>query len=78
MEAAKYLTVKQVAKATGISPGLVYTWCRERRLRHLRSGGDGKGKYLIPAADLDAFLAKLVVEEDGDDANDPIVKKYFG
>ena len=54
------LTVTQVARQAGVSPSLVYAWCRERRLPHLRVGTSGRrGQIRIDPADLDAFLKTL-------------------
>src|SRR6266487_1084441 len=56
------LTPKQAAERAGVSPALIYLWCAERRLRHLRAGGRGRrGRILIDRADLDAFLKSLEV-----------------
>ena len=57
------LTVKQAAERLGVSPSLVYQWCNERRLAHLRLGRDGKrGKILIDEKDVDEFIASARVE----------------
>lgn len=54
------LTVKRAAQLAGVSPSLVYAWCRERRLPHLRVGTSGRrGQIRIAPADLDAFLRTL-------------------
>jgi excisionase family DNA binding protein len=51
------LTSKQAAERAGVSASLIYTLCHERRLPHYRIGTDGKrGRILIDAADLDAFV----------------------
>ncbi len=55
--------MRQAAERLGVSPSLVYRWCHERRLAHLRLGGAGRrGKILIGEADLGAFLDALKVE----------------
>jgi excisionase family DNA binding protein len=57
------LTAKQAAARAGVSPGLVYAWCEARRLPHYRMPGRGRrGKLLIDADELDAFLAASRVE----------------
>lgn len=54
------LTVRRAAEKAGVSPSLVYTWCREKRLPHLRVGAEGRrGQIRIDPADLDAFLKSL-------------------
>ena len=51
------LTPKQAAEKSGVSVSLVYQWCKEGLLEHLRLGGNGKrGKVLIPPAALNQFL----------------------
>ncbi len=56
------LTPRQVAERAGVSPGLIYQWCQEKRLPHFRMGGRGKrGRVLIEDADLDPFLLALKV-----------------
>jgi excisionase family DNA binding protein len=57
------LTVNQAALRAGVSVSLVYAWCRERRLPHLRVGAAGRrGQIRIDPADLDAFLKTLKQE----------------
>src|SRR5262245_30301799 len=59
------LTVKQAATKAGISPGLVYLWCAERRIPHVRAGGRGRrGRILIEETDLTAFLDSCRVPAD--------------
>jgi Helix-turn-helix domain len=59
------LTVAQAAGQAGVSPGLVYLWCSERRLAHVRAGGKGRrGRILIGEADLAAFLDSCRVPAD--------------
>ena len=56
-------TVREVAESVGVSMSLVYQWCNERRLPHLRLGKNGKrGKILINQSDLTDFLKSLRVE----------------
>lgn len=51
------LTPKQVAERVGVSKSLVYQWCREGVLEHLRLGTKGRrGKVLIEPTTLDRFL----------------------
>jgi hypothetical protein len=51
------LSVKAAAVRAGVSAGLVYLWCAERRLVHVRCGGKGRrGRILIDESDLAAFL----------------------
>ncbi len=51
------LTPKQAAERIGVSVSLVYQWCKDGLLEHLRLGGKGKrGKVLIEPASLDRFL----------------------
>lgn len=50
-------TPKQAAEKIGVSISLVYQWCKEGSLEHLRLGGHGKrGKVMIEPASLDRFL----------------------
>ena len=51
------LTPKQAAARMGVSVSLVYQWCKEGLIEHLRLGGKGKrGKVLIDPASLDRYL----------------------
>lgn len=57
------LTVKQAAVRFGLSASLLYLWCQEKRLPHYRVGARGRrGRVLIEATDLEAFLADQRVE----------------
>jgi excisionase family DNA binding protein len=57
------ITVKQAAERVGVSESLIYQWCQDRRLPHLRLGKTGRrGKILILVEDFEAFLAGLKVE----------------
>lgn len=48
-----YLTVRDAAKAAGVSQSLVYQWVKEKRLACFRMGGLGRrGRILIDPADL--------------------------
>lgn len=59
----KKLTVKEAGKTVGVSPAMIYLWCQERRLKHYRVGSEGRrGKILIDAADLEAFMQRCLVE----------------
>ncbi len=72
LTATRRLSVKQAAERLGVSPSLVYQWCAERRLPHLRLGRGGRrGKILIEEADIDAFLATARVESGAVAGNDP-------
>lgn len=54
------LTVKQAAQHAAVSPSLVYGWCADGTLRHLRLGRAGRrGAIRIDTEDLDALLASL-------------------
>jgi excisionase family DNA binding protein len=58
------LTPKQAAEQAAVSVSLIYQWCHEGRLPHLRLGGRGRrGKIVIDATDLDAFLEGCRVTE---------------
>ncbi len=51
------LTPKQVAERIGVSVSLVYQWCHDGLIEHMRLGGQGKrGKLLIDPESLDHFL----------------------
>jgi excisionase family DNA binding protein len=51
------LSVRQAARAAGVSESLIYAWCAERRLAHYRVGAAGRrGRILIDPADLDAVM----------------------
>ena len=53
----KLYTPNEAAKEIGVSPSLVYQWCREQLLPHYRFGGNGRrGRILIALADLEAFM----------------------
>jgi excisionase family DNA binding protein len=59
------LSVKAAASLAGVSAGLVYLWCAERRLPHVRCGGRGRrGRILINESDLAAFLESCRVAAD--------------
>jgi excisionase family DNA binding protein len=58
-----FLTVKEAADIARVSRSLVYAWCDERRLAHVRAGGAGKrGRILISRADLETLLREMRVE----------------
>ena len=70
----KWLSVKQTAERLGVSPSLVYQWCQEKRLAHLRLGKAGRrGKILITEADVEAFVGALRVEA-GEESTAPAPK----
>lgn len=51
------LTPKQVAEKIGVSVSLVYQWCKDGLLEHLRLGAKGKrGKVLIEPNAVEKFL----------------------
>ena len=50
-------TVQEAAEHANVSASLIYLWCAERRLPHIRLGQTGKrGKVLIDEEDLKRFL----------------------
>ncbi len=54
---ADFLTPKQAAERATVSPSLVYTWIREKRLACFRMGAIGRrGRILIDPADLEVIL----------------------
>lgn len=58
-----WLSVQETAERLGVSPSLVYQWCQERTLPHLRLGKAGRrGKIRIDEADVEAFIAASRVE----------------
>ena len=51
------LTVKQAASHASVSAALIYAWCANGTLPHMRVGARGKrGHIRIAVADLDAVL----------------------
>jgi excisionase family DNA binding protein len=59
----KLLTPKEAAQQAKVSRSLVYSWCEERRLPHLRAGTAGKrGRILIREEDLLALLEECRVD----------------
>jgi len=67
------LNVKQAAERAGVSESLLYQLCSEGRLPHYRLGGRGRrGKILISAEDLDAFMESCRVTEPPDDDDGPL------
>jgi excisionase family DNA binding protein len=63
------MNVKEAAKQAGVSPAMVYQWCAERRLPHLRLGGRGRrGKISIAPEDLAAFLRTCRVDNEDAEA----------
>lgn len=66
----EWLNVREAAGRLGVSLSLIYQWCQERRLPHLRLGKAGRrGKILILESELEAFLDGLKVE--AGTGNDP-------
>jgi excisionase family DNA binding protein len=58
------LSVTEAADRAGVSESLVYRWCDEGRLAHYRLGSRGRrGKIVILATDLDAFLESCRVTD---------------
>lgn len=56
------LTVKDAAARAGVSDSLIYAWCADGTLPHVRVGRKGRrGHIRIDAADLDAALESLKV-----------------
>lgn len=56
------LTVKQAASYASVGAALVYGWCADGTLPHMRVGARGKrGKILIAVEDLDAVLASFKI-----------------
>jgi len=57
------LTPRAAAERAGVSPSLVYQWCRDQLLAHYRFGSQGRrGKILIAPDDLEAFMRQCRVE----------------
>lgn len=51
------LKVQQVAERLGVSASLVYQFCADGLLAHLRLGGkDKRGRVMVEESDLVAFL----------------------
>lgn len=60
------LTVAQAAERACVSSSLIYEWCAEKRLPHLRLGKRGRrGRVLIEEAHLAAFMesCRVAAEE---------------
>ena len=56
------LTVKAAAARAAVSESLIYAWCADGTLPHMRVGRKGKrGKILIAGEDLDGVLASFKV-----------------
>jgi excisionase family DNA binding protein len=59
------LTVRQAAERASVSGSLIYEWCAEKRLPHLRLGKSGRrGRILIEESDLAAFMESCRVAAD--------------
>lgn len=57
------LTVKEAAQKLRVSKSLVYEWCKDRRLAHVRLGRNGKrGRILIRIDDLHRLMTEQTVE----------------
>jgi excisionase family DNA binding protein len=56
------LTVTEAASRAGVSVSLIYVWCADGTLSHLRVGRKGKrGHIRIAEEDLDTVLAEFKV-----------------
>ena len=56
------LTPKEAATRARVSRSLIYAWCDERRLPHIRARAAGKrGRILIRSEDLEAMIKMLMV-----------------
>ncbi|WP_439628635.1 helix-turn-helix domain-containing protein [Gemmata sp.] len=57
------LSPKAAAARVNVSVSLIYRWCTDGSLTHLRVGAKGRrGKILIAPTDLDALLATFRIE----------------
>ena len=62
----RLLTPAEAADLARVSRSMIYSWCDERRLAHIRAGGTGKrGRILIAEDDLDDLLKSLRVAATG-------------
>lgn len=52
-----YLTPKEVAARARVSPSLVYALLKRGLLPGIRVGVNGRGKWIVEAADLERFLS---------------------
>jgi len=56
------LTIRESAQRLGVSPSLVYAWCRKKLLTHFRFGRPGnRGKILVPEEELASFTERFKV-----------------
>lgn len=63
MNSPRMLTVKEAASRLRVSKSLVYEWCKDRRLSHVRLGKRGKrGRILIRSDDLDRLMKEQQVK----------------
>ena len=54
----RFLSPREAAGRACVSANLIYAWCADGTLPHVRAGAKGKrGKILIAPDDLDEFLA---------------------
>jgi excisionase family DNA binding protein len=60
----KLLSVKEAAEVLGLSPGLVYALCAQKRLRHERHGL-GRGKIKIPEDAIAEYRRSVTIFADG-------------
>jgi hypothetical protein len=70
------LTPKQASLQFGISPSLVYEWCRKKLLTHYRLGVNGKGKIMIAEEDLAGHIDSMKVVANVPE-NPPIILKHI-
>jgi excisionase family DNA binding protein len=70
------LTVAQAAERACVSSSLIYEWCAEKRLPHLRLGKKGRrGRILIEESDLAAFLESCrIAADDAPTVKQPVPK----
>src|SRR5262249_58140834 len=72
------LTIRQAAERLNVCPATVYDLCAQRKLRHVRIGGSGRGTIRIDEADLEAFVREATVQPDEPDAPRPPQAKGTG
>lgn len=73
------LTPKQAAERAGVSPKLIYRWCKKGRLAHYRLGSErSRGRIQIDPADLDRLIEECRQERhwrEGTGATSPASSK---